>query len=173
MDPAQLSIIAVTALSPITPYLVKAGEALAQEVGKAVFTQAKTLYSTLRKKFEQTGDVQAKTTLETLDRASDAEKQQLVKRIVQQVQSDTAFAQTLSSQVSDLSTLLFECLQNKFLLQDLKQVYFRLGIGWNDLIGEPATRTEKAMSLIEYVRIRERIPDLIKAMWAVYPGLRC
>jgi hypothetical protein len=59
------------------------------------------------------------------------------------------------------------------MLSDLKQVYFRLGIGWNDLIGEPATRSEKAIALIEHIQVRERVPDLIKAMWVVYPGLRC
>lgn len=173
MDPTQLSLVAVTVLTPLTPYLVKAGETLSAEVGKAIFVQAKTLYSTIKKKFEQTGDEQSRTTLETLDKASDAEKQQLAERIVQQAQSDSAFAQALSAQVSDLNTLLFECLQNKFLLTDLKQVYFRLSIGWNDLIGEPAPRNEKAMALIEHIQARERVPDLVKAMWAVYPGLRC
>jgi len=173
MDPMQASLIAVTILTPLTPYLVKAGEALAQEVGKAVFVQAKALYTTIHKKFEQTGEVQAKITLETLDKASDAEKQQLADRIVQQAQSDAAFAQALAAQVEDLNALLFECLQKKFLVRDLKQVHFRLGIGWDDLIGEMAGRDVKVMELINHIQARERVPDLIKAMWAVYPGLRC
>lgn len=173
MDPTQLSLIAVTVLTPLVPYLIKTGEAIAGEIGKAVFTQAKTLYTTIRKKFEQSGDVQAKITLETLDKASDAEKQQLAERIVQQAQSDAAFAQALAAQVNDLSTLLFECLQNKFLVRDLKQVYFRLGIGWDDLTGEIAGRDVKAMELITHIKARERVPDLIKVMWVVYPGLLC
>lgn len=173
MDPTQLSLVAVTVLTPLMPYLVKAGEALAQEVGKAVFTQAKALYTTIRKKFEQTSDTQAKLMLETLDKATDAEKQQLAERIVQQAQQDSAFAQALSAEVEALNTLLFECLQKKFLMRDLKQVYFRLGIGWDDLTGEMAGRDVKAMELITHIQVRERIPDLIKAMWAVYPGLRC
>lgn len=173
MDSTQASLIAITILTPLAPYLVKAGEALAQEVGKAVFAQAKTLYTTIRRKFEQTDDVQAKITLEMLDKASDAEKQQLVEAIVQQAQSDVTFDQVLTAQVDDLNALLFECLQKKFLIRDLKQVYFRLGIGWDDLIGEMAGRDVKVMELINHVQTRERIPDLIKAMWAVYPGLRC
>jgi len=173
MDTTQISLIAVSVLTPLAPYLIKVGESIAQEVGKAIFGQAKALYTTLKKKFEQAGDEPAQNTLEMLYKASDDQRQQLVDHIVQQAQNDTAFAHALETQVNDISTLLFECLQNKFLLSDLKQVYFRLGIGWNDLIGEPATRSEKAIALIEHIRARERVPDLIKVMWIVFPGLKC
>ncbi len=173
MDSTQISLIAVSVLTPLAPYLIKVGETIAQEIGKAIFGQAKDLYTALKKKFDQVGDVQAQTVLEILDKASDVQRQQLVNHIVQQAQNDAAFAHALEIQVNEISTLLFECLQNKFMLSDLKQVYFRLGIGWNDLIGEPATRSEKAIALIEHIQVRERVPDLIKAMWVVYPGLRC
>jgi hypothetical protein len=173
MDLRQLSQIAVTILTPLSPYLVKAGEALAKEVGKEVFTRSKNLYATIRDRFQQAGNAQAQSTLESLDKATETEKEQLVKTIVQQAENDAEFAQALSSQVEDMRTLLFDCLQDKFLVRDLKQVYFRLGLGWDDLVGGIASRDEKAMALIEYVNTRDRVPDLIETMWAVYPGLRC
>lgn len=173
MDPTQMSVITVTILTALSPYLFKAGEAVAQEAGKAVFAQAKALYATLKKKFEQTDDVQAQIALETLGESSEGDKQQLVEHITHQAHEDTLFAQKLSTQIDDLNTLLFECLQKRFLVRDLKQVYFRLGIGWDDLVGEIAGRDQKAIALIEHIQARERVPDLINAMWAVYPDLQC
>lgn len=75
MDLRQLSQIAVTILTPLSPYLVKAGEALAKEVGKEVFTRSKNLYATIRDRFQQAGNAQAQSTLESLDKATETEKE--------------------------------------------------------------------------------------------------
>jgi predicted ArsR family transcriptional regulator len=173
MDLKQLSQIAVAILTPLSPYLVKAGEAFAKGVGEEVFTRSKNLYTTIRGGFQQTGNTQAQNTLEQLDKASPTEKEQLIQNIVQRSEEDAEFARALTSQVEDMRTLLFDCLRDKFLVRDLKQVYFRLGIGWDDLVGGVVSRDEKAIALIEYVNARNRVPELIEAMWTVYPGLHC
>ena len=97
----------------------------------------------------------------------------LQEHITQLAESDPAFAKTLSTKVDDLCEFLFECLQEKFQSLDLKEIYFRLGIGWDDLVGEKAGKSEKVMALIERVKVRERMPELVMAMWQVYPGLKC
>jgi len=68
---------------------------------------------------------------------------------------------------------LLECLESKFRSQDLKKVYFLMGIGYDDLAGGDVGRAEKAMALIEYAKAREQLTKLFTAMQEVYPGLEC
>lgn len=173
MNYNQLASIIVAILTPLSPYLAKAGEAVAEEVGKAVFTQGKSLYTTLREKFEQDNDHSAKQALDHLDKSPSEAQSILREHIVKQAETDPEFATDLSSQVEGLREVLFECLKNKFRSQDLEELYFRLGIGWNDLAGGVVGRHQKAMALIQYVEFRDRMADLISAMWKVYPGLKC
>jgi hypothetical protein len=169
----QLASVIVAILTPLSPYLAKAGEAVAEEVGKAIFTQASLLYTTLRKEFEQDNDQSAKQALQQLDQTPAKAQPILQKHIVKQAESNPDFAIDISSQVENLKILMFECLRNKFRTQDLQELYFRLGIGWDDLAGGVVGRQQKAIALIEYVEFRDRMAELISAMWKVYPGLKC
>ncbi len=170
MDLITIVGTAVAFLRPLAPYLRKASESLASEVGKATFKKGQKMYETMHKKAEHDQDKETQEALTLLGQEPDTV---LRERILRLAESDPAFASALSSQVEDLCEFLFECLQHKFLPADLKQIYFRLDIGWDDLIGGIAGKAEKVMALIEYVKTRERMPELVMAMWKVYPGLKC
>lgn len=173
MDWSQVAAVAVAVLTPLSPYLAKAGEEVAKEVGKAVFEKGKAIHFAIRRKFEDDQDEQAQQTLALFERRPETARETLVAQLTQKAEGDTVFAEALSRLVGDARNILFRCLREKFQTRDLKEVYFRMGIGWNDLTGEMAARTEKAMALIEYIETRERLPELIAVMWEVYPGLKC
>ncbi len=174
MDGSQLALAAVAFLTPLTPYLAKAGEEVAKEVGRAVFEKARAVYSIIRQKFEAEQDDESRRALTSFEPQPTAYADRLVVQLTQKAETDQQFAQALAGHIRDLRDLLLHCLEERFLLQDLKKVYFLIGIGWNDLVGEAAGRAEKAMALIEYAdKHRERLPDLIRAMWETYPGLKC
>lgn len=173
MDLQTIIGTVVAFLTPLSPYLTKAGESLASEIGKATLKKGQELYGTLCKKAEQEKDKQTQQALALLGKEPQNMLPVLQERLAHLAESDPAFAQALSTQVDELCEFLFECLQKKFLPADLKQIYFRLDIGWDDLVGEKAGKSEKVMSLIEHVRARERMPELVMAMWQVYPGLKC
>jgi hypothetical protein len=68
---------------------------------------------------------------------------------------------------------LLACFETKFRAQDLKKVYFLLGIEYDELLGSVAGKNEKAMALIEYCQKRSRVADLYLRMQEVYPELEC
>ncbi len=173
MDANQVSGIAIAILTPLAPYLKKVGEAVASEVGKTVFAKGKAIYDTIRKKIEQDNDKPVQQALEALDKNPALSQPLLLKRIAEMAESDVAFAGALSAQVEDLRVYLLECLKERFSTQELKEIYFRLGIDWNEFVGDTAGRSEKMMALIEHVNRKGNMPDLIAAMWQVYPGLNC
>jgi len=61
--------------------------------------------------------------------------------------------------------------EKKFRDQDLRKVYFLMGIGYDDLAGGGLGKNDKAMALIEYCEKRERLEELFETMCQVYPGL--
>jgi hypothetical protein len=173
MDSTQLATIAVAILAPLSPYLAKAGEKVAEEVGKAIFEQGQALWSAIRLKFARDHDDEAQRTMSRFAERPAAASEALVAQVASKAESDPDFRETLDELVDETRTTLFDCLQERFRRQDLKQVYFLLGIGWDDLTGEMASRSEKAMALIEYVESRGILPELVSAMWRVFLGLRC
>ena len=173
MGMEQTAAIIVAILTPLSPYLIKAGEAVAGEAGKAIFNQVKTLYEIVHTRFEENNDQPGQHAMDELKENPEAVRELLSEHIVAEAKADPEFAQALSAQVEDLRILLFECLERKFRTEDLEEIYFRMGIGWDDLAGGEVGRRRKAMALIEYVEIKEKVPELIAAMWKVYPGLKC
>lgn len=73
--------------------------------------------------------------------------------------------------VTPSSKALLVCLETKFRDQDLKKIYFLMGIGYDDLVGGVASQDERAMALIEYCQKRDRLPELWGNMQEVYPGV--
>jgi hypothetical protein len=73
-------------------------------------------------------------------------------------------------EVPDRATL-FACLKKSFLLQDLKQVCFLLGVRWVNLSGQ--VTDEKVISLIEYAEARQKVDELWTSMQHVVPEIDC
>ncbi len=78
--------------------------------------------------------------------------------------------QTRVAKTPDPKALL-QCLETRFLMPDLKKICFILGVDWDNLRGD--NKTEKIISLIEFFKTRERVPDLVAMMQEVHPGLEC
>ncbi len=76
-------------------------------------------------------------------------------------------AQSHSPSPQDLLT----CFEQKFRAQDLRKVYFLMGIGYDDLVGGAAGKDEKAMALIEYCQKRACLAKLFAKMQKVFPNL--
>lgn len=75
--------------------------------------------------------------------------------------------------VSSLSPkYLLKCFDERFLTQDVKKVYFLMGIGYNDLVGGIGTKLEKSMALIERCQTQGRLPELWSVMQDVSPCLK-
>lgn len=73
--------------------------------------------------------------------------------------------------ISSLSPkYLLECFDKRFLVQDVKKVYFLMGIGYNDLVGGIGTKLEKSMALIERCQTQERLSELWSIMQEVNPN---
>lgn len=173
MDPVTIAAFATAILTPLSPYLVKAGEELSKEIGKEFANQTKKIIKILFKKSEEANNQpEVHQALIALDTSNDA-RLNLKAFITKQAEVDPIFAEALSDQINDLRGLLLNCLQVRFLTQDLKELYFRLGIGWNQLAGTGATDREKAIALIEEMWVSEKIPNLIKSMWKVRRDLNC
>jgi hypothetical protein len=62
---------------------------------------------------------------------------------------------------------MLRCLEDKFRPQDLKKVYFLMGIGYDDLAGGDVGKAEKAIALIEHAEKRERLSELFAVMQEV------
>jgi hypothetical protein len=64
---------------------------------------------------------------------------------------------------------LLKRFEDKFSIQDLKKVYFLMGIGFDDLAGSGTSKSVKAIALIDYARMRARLSELLAAMREVNP----
>ena len=62
---------------------------------------------------------------------------------------------------NDFLITLNDILKNDFNLNELRQLCFRLGIDYEDLVG--TTKSDKCQSLIEYMKRRRLLSDLISA----------
>lgn len=58
-------------------------------------------------------------------------------------------------------------LADKLTNNDLNEVYFRLGVGIDELV-----RRAKARAIIEYAETRTRLPELVQNMWLVNPSAK-
>ena len=65
---------------------------------------------------------------------------------------------------------LLEILKTRFDAEGLREIAFRLGIDYDDLRGE--SKTAKAVSLIEYLVHRERLPELVRVGRELRPDIR-
>lgn len=174
MEPAQVTAIAITILTPLTPFLTKAGEAIAEEVGKSVMEHGRRIYRIIQAKLDRDPDQPAQQALQTLNTNPLEAQTVLQQHLEQKMRSDDAFATILTNEVDALCITLFDCLQKKFTGQDLRKVYFLMGLTYDALMGDVNVGiSDKAIGLIEYARARNQLPQLIRAMWKAYPGLYC
>lgn len=76
--------------------------------------------------------------------------------------------------LDDVQNKLMDCLLERFTDRDLREVYVRLGISYDELVtGTLASKADKANALIIHLRADNRLPDLIAVMWKVRPGVSC
>jgi hypothetical protein len=92
MDPVTL---AAAALGLLSPYLAKAGEAAAKEIGEAAWEKMKAIYTLVRNKLA--GDAYAEQTLKRLeaDPTSDDLKAALRAVLKEKIAGDASFDQAL------------------------------------------------------------------------------
>ena len=173
MDLNQVIGIALAILAPLSPYLKRTGEVIASEIGKSVYDQSKSLYETISRKLYNENDVNAQTTLDNLSLDDHQTQASLKNAIIQLAESDLEFKEALETQVYELRVILLDCLQQKFSESEVRQIYFRLGIRWNQFTGNIGGQSDKVLPLIEYLESEGKLPNLIKVMWQVRPGLSC
>ena len=73
-------------------------------------------------------------------------------------------------QSNNLRVSLLEILKARLNKEELGEVAFRLGIDYDDLRGE--SKTAKAISLIEHLAHRERLPELVQVGKELRPDIR-
>jgi len=177
MDWSQVAATVVAILTPLMAFVTTAGKKVAEELGKksgeAIADKAVAMYQLVKSKFQEDDDKKAQRILQKFEENPKAFRSSLAEYIAQKAGVDKHFGEVLELLVQDTRSALFQCLRDKFTNEDLRQIFFRLEIGWNDLIGPEAPRIAKAMSLIEYIETRERLPDLIAVMWEVNPRMNC
>jgi len=102
MDTSQLAATIVTWLSP---YLAKAGEAMAKKAGEAALGQFKILFETVQNKFKSEGNKAAQEALQSLEKSPDDEGEQkaMAQVLDEALQADPDFATALFELVKKLS----------------------------------------------------------------------
>lgn len=177
MDWSQVAATVVAILAPLIPFITTVGEKAAEELGKksgeAIADRAVAIYQFVKGKFQEDGDEKAQQALQEFEVNPQAFQITIIEYIAQKADKDKQFGESLELFVQDIRPVLFQCLRDRFTNEDLRQIYFLLGIGWNDLIGPEAPRMAKAMALVEYIEARKRLPDLIAVMWKVNPQMNC
>jgi hypothetical protein len=100
MDWQQVATTAAALLTPLLPYLVKAGEGASTEIGKkigvAAWEKIKALYETVREKF--TGDAYAEETLKRATEKPESEDRRaaLAGILAEKAEADPTFGQELA-----------------------------------------------------------------------------
>jgi hypothetical protein len=154
MDWAQIAQVIVAVLSIVPPSV--------------------ELYKTIHDRLSRASSRNIQQALTRPEPDTAAGRNQLTQLLIQTAQNDPEFADTLSSLFNDTQNVLMDCLLNQFTSRDLREVYARLGIGFDDLVtGTLAGKADKANALIEHLKMGSRIPELIAAMWKVRPSLHC
>lgn len=97
-------VYAVNLLAPLTPFLTKAGEKVAEKIGEAGFEKAKSLYSAIRDKFASDEDEYALQTLRKLEEQPENEgrKAALIGVLAGKADDDAGFAQQLERIVQEI-----------------------------------------------------------------------
>jgi hypothetical protein len=132
------------------------------------------LYKIIRGWLSRASSRNIQQALTQLEPGTAAGRNKLTHLLIQTAQNDPEFADTLSSLFNDTQNVLMGCLLNQFTNRDLREVYARLGIGFDDLVaGTLAGKADKVNALIEHLKMDGRIPELVAAMWKVRPSLRC
>jgi len=132
MDWGQVAATATALLTPLLPYLVKAGEKAAEEAGKkfgaAAWEKAEALYKAIREKFA--GDAYAEETLKRAAEKPDSEGRRaaLAEVLTEKAKSDSRFGQ-------QLARLTQVAVQEQGIVNFLTQVYGGevgkiVNIGW-------------------------------------------
>lgn len=98
--------LAISGVALIVPYLAKAGEAIAEKTGQAVWDsfagKAKALYESLKAKFA--GDEDAATALKQLENKPHSEgRQAALKEVLEEkIQADPTFAEMLRQLIAEV-----------------------------------------------------------------------
>jgi hypothetical protein len=112
----DISTLAASVVAVLAPYLAKAGEEFAKEVGKAAVSKISTLYQAIKDRFQRhTAASESLADLETAPNDQDAQaalRQQLKKQLA----DDPAFADTLYQLIDQIG-------QDKQAAAFLTQVY--------------------------------------------------
>jgi hypothetical protein len=101
VDWSQVATGAVAVLVPLAPYLQKAGEEVAKEIGKAVWEKGKAIYQAIRGRFEEDKDEKGQATLKLFLEDSQTFEQALARLVSQKAQADPAFGKRLQDLVQD------------------------------------------------------------------------
>lgn len=108
MDWSQVAIATTTILTPLLPYLIKAGEKAAEEIGKklgvAAWEKAKALYETIRAKFA--GDAYAEETLRRVaEKPTDEGRRSALQSVLtEKAEADHDFGQQLARLVEEVQS---------------------------------------------------------------------
>lgn len=132
MDWQQVAATATAVLTPLLPYLVKAGEKAAEEAGQKIgataLDKAKALYEAIRKKFA--GDAYAEETLKRAAEKPDSEGRRaaVAEVLAEKAEADQEFGQQLA-QLTQVTA------QEQGVVNFLTQVYGGkvgkiMNIGW-------------------------------------------
>ncbi len=89
-DAFGVATAAVSILAPLAPYLAKAGEQVAKDIGSDVWTGAKKLVETIRDKFK--GQREAESTLENFIQNPERHRAALTDILREQLEADPSFA---------------------------------------------------------------------------------
>lgn len=102
-------------------------------------------------------------------------KNQLKQTLIDKMQNDPEFVDILSGLFDDIQNALIDCLLDRFTNRDLREVYARLGIGFEDLVaGTLAGKFDKINALIEHLKVEDDgIVKLIAVMQKVRPKIDC
>lgn len=132
------------------------------------------IYTLVKNKLSQTNNRRLIEAAESTSRGDVGNREVLDRAILETLQIDPQFAVELQSIVEDTNNRLIDCLNNKFLNSDVREVYARLGIGFDDLVaGTLATKADKVSALIEYLKTRNRLHELIAVMLKVRSDVVC
>ena len=132
------------------------------------------LYKIVRDRLSGAGGENTQRALIQLATEAAAGQNKLVQLLIQKAENDPEFADRLSDLFNDTQNVLMDCLLNQFTNRDLREVYARLGIGFDDLItGTLAGKADKVNALIEHLKMDGRISELVAVMWKVRPSLCC
>ncbi len=138
MDELMPTVVyAVNLLAPLIPFLTKAGEKVAEQVGEASYKKVKALYEAIRNKFASDDDEYALQTLKRFEEqpANDNRKAALVSVVTDKATTDPVFA-------NQLDRFVQEAKQDGNITQFATRVYGNARVGKIYNIGQAGQITE-------------------------------